>query len=90
LLVLILGVVPKLKAGQAPVKEREMTKTRNRKKQTSSLQDRLAAFASGVRAKAELLPPGPEQDQLLQKLHSADTAAHIEDWANSPGLQAPK
>jgi hypothetical protein len=34
--------------------------------------------------------PGPERDQLLQKIRQLDTASHINDWLSSPGLQLPK
>jgi hypothetical protein len=34
--------------------------------------------------------PGPERDELLKKLRQAETAMHMEDWANSRGLQPPK
>lgn len=63
---------------------------RRRFKQTTSLKDRLASFAEEVRKKAFKLRPGPEQDALLKKARQADTAAHLDDWANSPGLQPPK
>jgi hypothetical protein len=55
-----------------------------------SLQDRLSAFVEEVRAKAERLPPGPERHEMLKKVRQADVAAHLDDWANSPGLRAPK
>jgi hypothetical protein len=61
-----------------------------RSKQTTSFKDRLASFANEVREKAFELRPGPEQDALLKKARQADTAAHLEEWANSPGLQPPK
>jgi hypothetical protein len=61
-----------------------------RPKQTESLQDRLRAFASNVRSKAAALPPGTERDELLKKASRADTASHLGEWANSPGLQPPK
>jgi hypothetical protein len=35
------------------------------------------------------LPPGADRDQLLMKLRLAETAMHLDDWANSPGLQSP-
>ena len=57
--------------------------------QTISLKIRLASFAKEVREKAALLRPGPEKDALLRKARQADTAAHIDDWANSPGLRPP-
>ena len=62
---------------------------RRRFRQTKSLQDRLAAWAEEVRQQAAKLPPGPERDALLKKLRQADTASHLDDWANSPGLQPP-
>jgi hypothetical protein len=50
---------------------------RRRFKQQTTLQDRIAEWA-----------PGPERDELLRKLSQAETAMHLEDWANSPGLAA--
>jgi hypothetical protein len=63
---------------------------RRRFKQNISLQDRLAAWAKSVRQQADQLPPGPQRDELIKKARQADTAAHLDDWANSPGLQPPK
>jgi hypothetical protein len=63
---------------------------RRRFKLTTSLRDRLASFAEELKAKASQLRPGPEKDALLKRARQADTAAHIDDWANSPGLQPPK
>jgi hypothetical protein len=63
---------------------------RRRLKQTTSLKERLASFANEVREKALQLRPGPEQDALLKKARQADTAAHLDEWANSRGLQPPK
>jgi hypothetical protein len=60
-----------------------------RSKQTISLKDRLTAFANEAREKAMLLPPGAERDDLLRKARQADTAAHLDDWANSLELQPP-
>ena len=59
-------------------------------RQTDSLKDRLASFAKAARKKAALLPPGPEKEQMLRKARQADTAAHLDDWANSSGLRPPK
>jgi hypothetical protein len=59
-------------------------------KQNISFHDRLATWANQVREQADSLPPGPERDALLKKASQADTAAHLEDWANSTGLQPPK
>jgi hypothetical protein len=64
---------------------------RRRFKQQLSLQDRLTAWAKEVREQAATLPPGPEREALLEKASQADTASHLDDWANSPaGLQPPK
>lgn len=59
-------------------------------KRAISLKDRLASFAQGVRKKADLLPAGRQREDMLKMARQADTAAHLEDWANSPGLQSPK
>nr|WP_249780163.1 hypothetical protein [Bradyrhizobium sp. dw_411] len=63
---------------------------RRRFRQSVPLRDRLISFANEVRMKADLLPPGRERDDLLKKERQADTASHLNDWADSPGLQPPK
>ena len=63
---------------------------RRRFKQQPSLQDRLATFAKLTRERALLLQPGAERDELLRKARQADTAAHLNEWTNSPGLQPPE
>lgn len=63
---------------------------RRRLKQTAPLKDRLTMRANDVRAQAAKLEPGPEQETMLKRAQLADTAAHIDDWVNSPGLQPPK
>ena len=63
---------------------------RKRFKQEATLQDRIIAWAKEVRAQAAELPHGPERDALLKKVRQAETAMHLDDWANSPGLQPPK
>jgi hypothetical protein len=62
---------------------------RRRFKQTQSLKDRLASFARDATKKASELPPGPAHDDLLRKVRQAETASHIDQWVNSPGLQPP-
>ena len=59
-------------------------------KQQPSFQDRLASFAKRARETASLLPPGAEKDELLRKAGQADTAAHLYEWASSPGFQPPR
>jgi hypothetical protein len=67
-----------------------MLEQRRRFKQQATLQDRISEWAIGVRERAATLPPGPDRDELLKKLRHAETAMHLQDWANSPGLQSPK
>ena len=63
---------------------------RRRFKQTLTFPDRLKNFADYLKAKAAELRPGPERDALLKRARQAETASHIDEWANSPGLQPPK
>jgi hypothetical protein len=67
-----------------------MQQQRRRSKQQVTLQDRISEWAIGLRQEAKALPPGPDRDQLLRKLRQAETAIHLDDRANSPGLQSPK
>ena len=64
-------------------------KRRRRFKQSIPFKERLATWAADVRAEAAKLTPGPEQQMLLKRARQADTAAHLDDWANSTGLQPP-
>jgi hypothetical protein len=63
---------------------------RRRFKQTTPLKERLTSFAREVRERASRLPSGFERDNLLKKAREAETAAHLDDWVNSPGLQPPR
>ena len=63
---------------------------RRRFKQTRSLQDRLSEFATDARQKASEMPDGTARDELLKKARQADTAEHLDEWVNSPGLQPPR
>jgi hypothetical protein len=65
-----------------------MKRTRRRFKQTTSLRERLQAFAENVRKQASGLPAGYERDELLIRAHRADVAAHIDEWANPAGPSA--
>jgi hypothetical protein len=60
-----------------------MTEHRRRIKQSESLQDRLTAFAQGIREQAESAT-GEERDALLDRARRADNAMEIESWANQP------
>jgi hypothetical protein len=59
-------------------------------KHAHSLRDRLKIFSDQLKKQAAQLKPGPEKDALLTRARIADTASHINDWANSSGLQPPK
>ena len=54
----------------------------------STFEERLAEHKASLEQKAARLKPGPKQDELLRK--AIDTAVHINEWLNSPGLQAPR
>jgi hypothetical protein len=66
-----------------------MTSTRRRFKQTTTLQERLQAFAQDLSEQASVLPEGEQRDALLKRARQADVAAHIDEWAQSAGLQPP-
>ena len=63
---------------------------RFRFKRDKALGEQLIKEARLAREKAEQLPPGEERVDLLKKARQADTAAHIDEWINSSGLQPPK
>lgn len=58
--------------------------------QPKSLKDRLADFAAGVHKATFECPSNARGDEALRKRRLSDIAAHIDRWANSSGLQAPK
>jgi hypothetical protein len=59
-------------------------------RESRSFQDRLKEFGEIERQKALHLPPGPEKEAALRKIRQAETASHLDEWANSPGLQPPR
>jgi hypothetical protein len=63
--------------------------TRRRFKQTMPLQERLREQAEADRKRAEALPPCREREELLLRARRAETASHITEWLDSPGLQPP-
>jgi hypothetical protein len=62
---------------------------RRRFDHSSAFPEKLTAWANQVRAQAANLPPGREPDMLLRRARQADTAAHLAEWVNSPGLRPP-
>jgi hypothetical protein len=57
---------------------------------TTSFEERLQRVAEEAKRQALHLPPGVERDALLRKVRQAQTAAHLNEWVSSPGLQPPK
>lgn len=54
------------------------------------LRARLSREAKACRDEADKLPHGPRREALLQQAKQTETAAHIDEWAKSPGLVRPK
>ncbi|MBP2433983.1 MULTISPECIES: hypothetical protein [Bradyrhizobium] len=65
-------------------------KRRNRTKHTKTFEERLAEEAARFRDAAAQLQPCTQRDLYLRRARQAETAAHINDWLMSPGLQPPK
>jgi hypothetical protein len=63
---------------------------RRRFKQTSSLDQRLTQEAQRLRKEVQGTPPGIERERLVRRARQAETAAHMQEWLASPGLQPPK
>ena len=63
---------------------------RRRIKHKISFEERLANQARELRDQAKTLPPGAEHDELIRKARQTETASHMSEWLNSPGLQPPK
>jgi hypothetical protein len=55
-----------------------------------TFEERLAEHKALLEKLASELKPGPERNELLRKARQIDTAAHINEWLNSPGLQSPR
>jgi hypothetical protein len=62
---------------------------RHRPKQTLSLDGRPLQQSKQLKREADNLPPGSEREQLLKQARNADTAARINGWITSLGLQRP-
>lgn len=62
---------------------------RPRVKHKKTFQERLADEAVRFRELANQTPPGMQREFYLRRARQAETASHINDWLNSPGLRAP-
>jgi hypothetical protein len=61
-----------------------------RKTHSKTFEDRLAEQAQTDKQRAQMMPPGPERDALMRKARQYETAARLNEWISSPGLQPPK
>lgn len=59
-------------------------------RQTKSFADKLAEEARRLREEARTAQHPQDRDQLLRKARQAETAAQINEWVSSPGLQPPR
>jgi hypothetical protein len=59
-------------------------------KKAQSLKQRLIDDVRRLREEAKLMGPGLDREVLLRKARQTETAAHIDEWLRSPGLQSPK
>jgi hypothetical protein len=60
------------------------------KENSAPLGQRLTEQAKHLREEARPMPPGIERERLIRQARQAETAAHIQEWLTSPGLQAPR
>jgi len=58
-------------------------------KQIDPLDRRLVEVAQRLRKEARGTLPGGERERLIRKARQAETALHIYEWLNSPGLKSP-
>jgi hypothetical protein len=63
---------------------------RRRFKQTQTLEERLTEEADRLRSEAKGTPTGIEREELIRRARRAETAAQMNQWLTSPGLQPPK
>jgi hypothetical protein len=63
---------------------------RDRFTEAITFRDRLVHEAERLRRKALTAPTNKERQALLRKARQTETAAHIDKWLSSPGLQAPR
>jgi hypothetical protein len=76
--------------GALPPRLRWSMRMRRRIKHEKTFAERLEDEARRFKEAADELPPGTERELLLRRVRQAETAAHMNDWLRSPGLQPPK
>jgi hypothetical protein len=55
-----------------------------------TFEEKIAAAKAKLEAKVAKLKPGPHREALLSKIGQLDTAASMNEWLSSPGLQPPE
>jgi hypothetical protein len=55
-----------------------------------TFKERLKEQSAACRAEADKIPHGTARELLLRRARQAETAAHMDEWLSSPGLQSPK
>jgi hypothetical protein len=73
-----------------PIPPRRSVVKHRRILQSKSPEEGLAEQAEADRERAKSLPPGHEREELLRNARRAETASHLAEWLNSPGLRPPK
>ena len=63
---------------------------RRRIQHDARLDQRLIEEAQRLRKEAKGTHPGIERERLIRKARQAETAAHMQEWLSSRGLQAPR
>jgi hypothetical protein len=63
---------------------------RRRRSTPHTFEERITAEKARLESQVARLKPGPERDGVLKKISQLETAAHINEWLSSPGLQPPK
>jgi hypothetical protein len=63
---------------------------RDRIKDKTPFDVRLADEARRLKEQAKTLPYGLERDALIRRARQAETASQINAWLSSPGLAPPK
>jgi hypothetical protein len=62
----------------------------HRFKELAPLRTRLTEEAERLRKEARGTPHGVKRDKLIRQARQAETAAHMQEWPTSAGLQAPR
>jgi hypothetical protein len=56
---------------------------------THTFEENIAAEKAKLEAQLATLKPGPQMDALRKKIRQLNTAADLNEWLSSPGLQSP-